>query len=70
MQGLLSQTSGGVTTSYGYGYGAGGVRIWSQTVSTKTYYLIDGGTLLGEINPATTNPIAVYTWGGTGLISE
>ena len=68
MQGALSQTYGGVTTSYGYG--AGGVRIWSQAVSTKTFYLFDGGTLLGGINPATTNPIAVYTWGGTGLISE
>jgi hypothetical protein len=51
------------------GYGADGLRGWSEVGSNaKSYYVYIGGALLGEVN-ATGSPLVAYTW-GNGLISE
>ena len=55
-----------------YGYDARGRRVMSQPAGgAKTFYIFDGGTLLGEVKNTTGNPAtAAYTWGENGLISE
>ena len=66
---LQSATANGTTVNYGYG--ASGLRTWSQVGSgTKTFYLYAGTALIGEIPAGSSTPSAVYTWGVTGLISE
>ena len=67
---LTQQSNGSATVSYGYG--ASGLRTWSQSGSNaKTFYLYDGPLLIGEITSgATPIPKAVYTWGAHGLVSE
>lgn len=65
---LTSRTAGGLTTSYGYD--ARGLRVVSQVgLGTKTFYIYDGNTLVGEVNGAGQVQRA-YTWGTDGLVSE
>ena len=64
---LLSATSGANTTTYGYG--AGGLRVWSQASGAgKTFYVFSGSALLGEVQNGV--PAVAYTWGASGLVSE
>ena len=57
--------------SVNYGYGADGLRKWSQpsTNTTPTFYIYSGSTLIGEVN-ASGAAIAAHTWGAAGLVSE
>ena len=60
--------------SYVYGYNAMGLRVHSVITpnaqpTVNTFYIYDGGKLLGEVSSAGTVNV-VYTWGSDGLISE
>ena len=56
---------------FSYDYDVRGLRVTSTVSGTgaKTFYVFDGVTLLGEIS-STNVPIAAYTWGASGLVSE
>jgi RHS repeat-associated protein len=61
----ISNTNANITN----GYGADGLRHWSQVGSNaKTFSIYANGLLVGEVS-ATGSPISAYTW-GNGLISE
>jgi hypothetical protein len=53
-------------------YDARGLRVMSQPAAgTKTFYIFDGDTLLGEVQNTSGFPAtAAYTWGANGLVSE
>ena len=59
------------------GYGASGLREWAQpwtystsyTAGATHYFIYAGSILIGEVNSDGT-PIAAYTWGAAGLVSE